>query len=50
MALSARDDPEMQRAARKVGAQAFFRIPADAAALLDSIDWVTRAEAQGQSG
>jgi FixJ family two-component response regulator len=34
--------------ARKLGAQAFFRKPVDAAALLDSIDWVTRAEAPGK--
>jgi FixJ family two-component response regulator len=47
IALSARDDLETRRMARKLGAQAFFRKPVDAAALLDSIDWVTRAEAPG---
>jgi FixJ family two-component response regulator len=44
IALSSRDDPEMGRIAHELGARAFFRIPVDAAALLDSIDWVTRAE------
>jgi FixJ family two-component response regulator len=48
IALSARDDPEARRLARELGAQAFFRKPVDAAALLDSIDWVTRAEGQGR--
>jgi len=49
IALSARDDPETRRMARELGAAAFFRKPVDAAALLDSIDWVTRAEGQGKS-
>jgi FixJ family two-component response regulator len=44
IALSAGDDSETRRLARELGAQAFFRIPVDAAALLDSIDWVTRAK------
>jgi len=44
IALSSRDDPEMGRIAHDLGARAFFRIPVDAAALLDSIDWVTRAD------
>ena len=44
IALSARDDPAMRRLAQDLGAQAFFHKPVDAAALLDSIDWVTRAE------
>lgn len=44
IAVSARDDPTTRRLARELGAQAFFRKPVDAAALLDSIDWVTRAE------
>jgi FixJ family two-component response regulator len=44
IALSARDDPAMRRLARDLGAEAFFHKPVDAAALLDSIDWVTRAE------
>ena len=42
--LSVRDDPATRRMAREIGAAAFFRKPVDAAALLDSIDWVTRAE------
>jgi FixJ family two-component response regulator len=44
IALSARDDPQAQRTARELGARAFFRKPVDAAALLDSIDWVTRKD------
>jgi FixJ family two-component response regulator len=44
IALSARDDPQTQRTARELGARAFFRKPVDAAALLDSIDWVTRKD------
>ena len=44
IALSARDDAQTRRTARELGAEAFFRKPVDAAALLDSIDWVTRAE------
>jgi FixJ family two-component response regulator len=43
IALSARDDPATQRLAHALGAQAFFHKPVDASALLDSIDWVTRA-------
>jgi len=46
IALSARDDSRTRRTARKLGAQAFFRKPVDGAALLDSIDWVMRAERQ----
>ena len=44
-----RDDAEIRRVARELGAQAFFRKPVDAAALLDSIDWVTRAEGPGKA-
>ena len=44
IALSSRDDPQAQRSARELGARAFFRKPVDAAALLDSIDWVTRRD------
>jgi FixJ family two-component response regulator len=50
IALSARDDPAMRRMAHDLGAAAFFRKPVDAAALLDSIDWVTRTEATRQPG
>jgi len=49
IALSSRDDPETRRTAREIGAQAFFRKPVDGAALLDSIDWTTRAEARSKS-
>jgi len=41
IALSASDDTRTRRMARELGAQAFFRKPVDATALLDSIDWVT---------
>jgi DNA-binding response OmpR family regulator len=44
IALSARDDPQARRTARELGARAFFRKPVDAAALLDSINWVTRRD------
>ena len=44
IALSSRDDPQAQRTARELGARAFFRKPVDAAALLDSIDWVIRRD------
>jgi len=47
IALSVRDDPQTQRTARELGARAFFRKPVDAAALLDSIAWVMRAERPG---
>jgi len=49
IAISASDDAATRRMARALGAQAFFRKPVDAAALLDSIDWVTRAEGQGSA-
>jgi FixJ family two-component response regulator len=49
IALSAHDDPATRRMARELGAQAFFRKPVDSAALLDSIDWVMRAEAHDRS-
>ncbi|HEV2430944.1 MAG TPA: response regulator [Burkholderiales bacterium] len=44
IALSSRDDVQAQRIARDLGARAFFHKPVDAAALLDSIDWVTRSD------
>ena len=43
IALSVRDDSQTRATAREVGARAFFRKPVDAAALLDSIAWVTRS-------
>ena len=43
IALSARDDSQTRATARELGARAFFRKPVDAAALLDSIAWVTRS-------
>jgi FixJ family two-component response regulator len=42
IALSAGDDALTRATARELGARAFFRKPVDAAALLDSIAWVTR--------
>ena len=50
IALSAHDDAPTRRLARELGAAAFFRKPVDAAALLDSIAWVTRAEAARPAG
>ena len=50
IALSAHDDLATRRLARELGAAAFFRKPVDAAALLDSIAWVTRAEAAHPAG
>ena len=47
IALSPDDDAATRRMARAMGAQAFFRKPVDAAALLDSIAWVMRAEGRG---
>jgi FixJ family two-component response regulator len=47
VALSADDDPATRRMARAMGARAFFRKPVDAAALLDSIDWVMHTEGPG---
>lgn len=48
IALSSRDDLQAQRTARELGARAFFRKPVDAAALLDSIDWVMRRDPPAQ--
>lgn len=45
IAVSASDDDGARRAARNLGAQAFFRKPVDGAALVDFITWVTRADA-----
>jgi FixJ family two-component response regulator len=42
IALSTADDGQTQRKARELGAKALFRKPVDAAALLDSICWLTR--------
>lgn len=47
IALSANDDPATRRMAHNLGARAFFRKPVDAAALLDSIDWVSRTLESG---
>ncbi|HMO45694.1 MAG TPA: hypothetical protein PKB14_06640 [Rubrivivax sp.] len=49
IALSPDDDSATRQMARAMGVQAFFRKPVDAAALLDSIDWVMRAEARDAS-
>ena len=49
VALSPDDDAATRQMARAMGAQAFFRKPVDAAALLDSIDWVMCAEARDAS-
>lgn len=47
IALSPDDDPATRQLARVLGAQAFFRKPVDAAALLDAIDWAMCTEARG---
>jgi FixJ family two-component response regulator len=47
IALTALDDAQTRRVARELGAQACFRKPVDAAALLDSIDWVTHGRRAG---
>lgn len=49
IALSPDDDAATRQMARAMGVQAFFRKPVDAAALLDSIAWVMRAEARDAS-
>jgi FixJ family two-component response regulator len=40
IALSSSDTPAARRQARELGARHFFRKPVDAAALLDSIEWL----------
>lgn len=47
IALTVQDDAQTRRVAREVGAQACFRKPVDAAALLDSIEWVTQGRSAG---
>jgi|KBSMisStandDraft_5_1062788.scaffolds.fasta_scaffold647990_1 FixJ family two-component response regulator len=44
IALSSSDDPTARHLARELGAQSFFRKPVDAAALLDSIEWVMQGD------
>ena len=44
IALSTGDDPATHRMARDLGARALFRMPVDAGALLDSIDWVSHTD------
>lgn len=41
--VSARDDEETRRNARRLGARMFLRKPVDDQALLDAIQWVTHA-------
>ena len=48
IALSVRDDAATRSLARELGARAFFRKPVDAAALLDSIDWLTPQDPQNK--
>jgi FixJ family two-component response regulator len=48
IALSVRDDAVTRRLARELGARAFFRKPVDAAALLDSIDWLAPQDSQSK--
>lgn len=44
IALSSSDDPTVRHLARELGARSFFRKPVDAAALLDSIEWVMQGD------
>ncbi|MDM0106979.1 response regulator [Variovorax sp. J22R24] len=44
IALSSSDSSTARRRARELGAQHFFRKPVDAAALLDSIEWVALSD------
>jgi CheY-like chemotaxis protein len=48
IALSVRDDAATRSLARELGARAFFRKPVDAAALLDSIDWLAPQDSQSK--
>jgi FixJ family two-component response regulator len=48
IALSVRDDSATRQLARELGARAFFRKPVDAAALLDSIDWLTPQDSRSK--
>ena len=48
IALSSSDGTAARRRAREMGARHFFHKPVDAAALLDSIDWV--AHVDGRNG
>ena len=41
--VTAHDDPETRRKAKKMNAVGFFRKPVDGPALLDAIDWALRA-------
>ncbi len=41
IAMSARDDDEIRRAAKRLGARFFFSKPVDDQALLDAIVWAT---------
>ena len=54
IAVSVRDDEQIRRSARELGAQLFLSKPVDGQALLDAIEWVTgsghvgRAEGKGE--
>jgi FixJ family two-component response regulator len=48
IALSVRDDAATRQLARELGARAFFRKPVDAAALLDSIEWLAPQDSQSK--
>ena len=48
IALSVHDDAATRSLARELGARAFFRKPVDAAALLDSIDWLAPQDSQSK--
>lgn len=42
--VTADNDAETRRRARRIDAEAFFRKPVDARALLDAIEWTLRSE------
>jgi FixJ family two-component response regulator len=45
IAISARDDTDIRQLARDLGVRFFLRKPVDDQALLDTISWVTQADA-----
>ena len=46
--VTADDDPETRRKARRMKAAGFFRKPVDGTALLDAIEWALRSRQGGQ--
>jgi FixJ family two-component response regulator len=50
VAIDASDEPGVRRVARRIGAQAYFRKPIDASALVDAVRWALRMEGTGPGG